>query len=127
MSTRQEPPMIIRNWQDATPYVGHETAIIWTMLSEQTADADGAVLQGLVSVTRHMMQAGKSGDYHDHDGLEQVYYITKGRGDMKLDGQIHPVKQGDCVHLPPKCKHQLINNSEDWIEHLIITARVPEA
>ena len=116
--------MIIRNWQDATPYVGHETAIIWTMLSEQTADADAAVLQGLVSVTRHMMQAGKSGDYHAHEDREQVYYIISGAGKMKLDDEIHDVRPGDTVHIPPKVKHQLVNDGDEWIEHLLVTAEV---
>ena len=123
--------MLIRNWKDATPYVGHESAIIWTILREKGTggsdeqESEEACMQGLVSLTNHLMQGGKSGDYHSHEDIEQVYYITKGRGKMKIDGEIYEVKEGDAVHLPPNCKHQLINDSEDWIEHLIISTRVP--
>ena len=35
---------IIRNWRDATPYVGHETAIIWPMFRGVGAEGVGDVL-----------------------------------------------------------------------------------
>ena len=43
---------------------------------------------------------------------------------MKIDGQLYPVREGDVVHTPARIKHQLLNTSDDWIEHLIITAKV---
>ena len=27
--------MVIRNWQDATPTVGHETALIWSIFRQK--------------------------------------------------------------------------------------------
>ena len=45
---------------------------------------------------------------------------------MKIDDQIYDVKEGDSVHLPPKTKHQLINDSEDWIQHSIVSIVVDE-
>lgn len=119
--------MVIRNWRDDTPYVAHESAIIWTLL--QAADAGGQrqaprVLEGLVSVTRHLMQGRRQGDYHEHAEIEQIYYILSGQGTMLIDGERYPVREGDAIHLPPRCKHQLINDGEDWVDHLIISARV---
>ena len=70
------------------------------------------------------MQPGKSGDYHDHENIEQVYYIVSGQGKMKLDGEIYPIRPGDTVHIPPKVKHQLINDGDNWIEHLLVSAPV---
>ena len=43
---------------------------------------------------------------------------------MKIDGTIHETKEGDAVHVPPKTKHQTISDSDDWIELLVISARV---
>ena len=119
--------MVIRNWRDVTPTVGHKSAIIWSIFSAKgTAGLtdEEAPLLGSTAFTRHMMQGGMTGDYHDHEDREQVYYFLKGRGKMKIDGEIHDVVEGDAVHLPAKVKHQLINDSEDWIEHLIFTAKV---
>ena len=117
----------IRNWQDVDPYIGHETAIIWPIFrGKGTPDLthEQAPMEGMVGFTRHMMQAGKSGDYHAHEDREQVYYFIAGAGKMKLDGEIHDVRPGDTVHIPPKGKHQLINDGGDWIEHLLVTAEV---
>ena len=120
----------IRNWKDVDPYVGHETAIIWPMFRGKGSEGlthEQAPMEGMVGFTRHMMQGGRSGDYHDHDDREQVYYFVAGTGKMKLDGEIYDVRPGDTVHIPPKVKHQLINDSDDWIEHLLVTAVVPDA
>ena len=117
----------IRNWRDCAPTVGHETAIIFSIFRAKGRGglADGeATLEGLDGFTLHMMQGGKSGDYHQHEDAEQVYYFTKGHGKMKIDDVFYDVKQGDTVHVPPKSRHQLVNDSDDWIEHLIITAKV---
>ena len=121
--------MVIRNWKEATPYVGHETAIIWPIFVGKGAEdrsPEEAPLLGTTAFTLHRMQGGMEGDYHDHEDREQIYYFTSGKGKMKINGKIHPVCEGDAVHLPPKTMHQLINDSEDWIEHLIVTAVVSE-
>ncbi len=117
----------IRNWRDSDPTVAHETAIVFPILAEkgnETWPAEIAQMESILSITLHMMQAGKEGDYHDHDEKEQVYYFTQGRGKMKIDDKIYEVKEGDAVHCPPHSKHQLINDSDDWIAHLIISASV---
>jgi len=115
----------IRNWEDVDPYIGHETTIVWPMyrgVGEPSKSLEEAPMEGMVGFTRHMMQAGKVGDYHDHEGREQVYYFISGHGKMKLDGEIYDVRKGDTVHIPAKIMHQLINDSDDWIEHLLVTA-----
>ena len=119
--------IVVRNWREATPAVSHESAIIWLILHE--VDTEGlapeeAPLHGIQTVTIHRMQAGKSGDYHEHEDRVQVYYFTEGRGKMKIDGDIYEVKEGDAVCVPPKTRHQMINDSDDWLAHLIITAWV---
>lgn len=119
--------MIIRNWRDATPHVGHENVVIHYIFSPKGAEGrtyEEAPIEGGWSLTRHMIQPGKQGDEHEHDGAEQVFYFTKGNGQMKLDGKHHDIKDGDAVHVPPGCMHQTINNSNDWLELLIITARL---
>ena len=119
--------VVVRNWRDASPRVSHESKIIWNIFSAKgQADKtpDEAPLEELSSLSIHMMQSGKESDYHEHEDSEQVYYFTAGRGKMKLDDRIYEVREGDAVHIPPRSKHQLINDSDDWIQHLIIGAPV---
>ena len=117
----------IRNWKDSTPVVAHDSAIIWRLFLEKGTEGmsyKDAPLEGIQTITLHRMQSGKSGDYHLHEDREQVYYFTDGSAKMKIDDVIYPVKNGDAVCVPPNARHQLINDSDDWVEHLIISAWV---
>ena len=46
---------------------------------------------------------------------------------MLIDDQQFEVTAGDAVHLAPKERHQVINDTEDDLEYLNITALMPEA
>ena len=119
--------MVIRNWRDVTPYVGHETKLIWPIYRYKGAEGksyEEAPLEGITSLTLHRLQGGMEGDYHEHENKEQIYYFLRGRGKMKIDDEICEVREGDAVHLPPKTKHQIINDSDEWIEHLLISGTV---
>ena len=119
--------MTRRNWRDQAPYVGHETAIIWPIFAAKGTEGksyEEAPLEGMTAFTLHMMQARKEGDYHAHEDAEQVYYFVRGRGKMRIDDEILEVREGDAVHIPPGSLHLLINDSDDWIEHILVTARV---
>lgn len=120
------------NWRDVKPYIGHETAIVWPILGPTTAGEASSYratpLQGFSGVTRHMIQPGKAGDYHVHFDREQVYYFTEGSGKMNIDEVIYPVKKGDAVCVPPTSYHHMINDTDEWLVHLIINGKhVPEA
>ena len=122
--------MVIRNWRDARPYVGHENVIshaIFTKKGSEGRTDEEAPLEADWWLVRQMIQGGKSGDEHVHEGAEQVYYFTRGRGKIRLDGKTYEVREGDAVFIPPGCRHQSLNDSDDWLELVIITARVKRA
>ena len=122
--------MIIRNWRDQIPYIGHESKVIWPLLTRAgTADdtSESACLLSLGSLTRHVVQGRITTDYHAHENKEQVYYFVSGRGKMLIDDKEYEVTAGDAVHLAPRARHQVINNTEDDLEYLNITALMPDA
>ena len=49
----------------------------------------------------HLLQDGMDSDYHSHDTVEQIYYITEGRGKMKIDDEIYasPILIEDRLYL----------------------------
>jgi len=119
--------MVIRNWRDELPTVGHNGKLIWSIFrarGTKDLDRERAPLAGMLSLTLHRMQGGGVGDYHVHQDKEQVYYFLQGRGRMRIDGDFHAVREGDAVHIPPGTRHQLLNDEDDWIEHLIVSAEV---
>ncbi len=123
--------MRIRNWRDQVPYVGHETKVIWPLFTRKKPDGDGEgpeseVLLSLGSLTRHIVQGRFTTDCHAHENKEQVYYFVSGRGKMMIDDQEYEVTAGDAVHLAPRERHQVINNTEDDLEYLNISALLPD-
>ena len=121
--------MIIRNWRDQIPYIGHESKIIWPLLTRKgsTDEApESACLLSLGSLTRHVVQGRITTDCHAHENKEQVYYFVSGSGKMLIDDKEFEVTAGDAVHLAPRERHQVINDTEDDLEYLNITAVMPE-
>ena len=129
----------IRNWRDIQPRVGHDNAIVWNILRPEGAgpgaaaeqakgfDPEGqaaGVLQRITGVARHALQAGKRSDYHAHADAEQLYYVLRGQGKMIADDETYPIREGDVIYLPAGVKHRAVNDSDDWMEHVIITARL---
>ena len=115
----------VRNWRAATPVVAHDNVLRWTIMEQQgTPDfpPEYSPLHTISGVALHMMSPGKEAEGHDHDDVEQLYYFTRGRGKMRLDDQVYPVREGDTAHVPPGVEHQLVNDGDDWLEHLILNA-----
>ena len=53
---------------------------------------------------------------HYHKSMTEFYYVLRGGGDMFLDGEKRPIKEGDMVVIPPGVRH----TSEGDMEVLII-------
>ena len=123
------------------PRVGHDNAIVWNILrpvgagdaapggAEQPKGFDpeaqaANVLQRITGVARHALQAGKRSDYHAHADAEQLYYVLRGQGKMIVDDETYPIREGDVIYLPAGAKHRAVNDSDDWMEHVIVTARL---
>ena len=123
MTTEGKKHAVIRNWRDQEPRVGHINAVVWGMLGSANTEGekeDLHCMQGIAGIAKHAVQSGKGTDYHSHPDAEQVYCILKGNGVMFIDDERRPVREGDIVYLPPNCKHQMLNESDDWVEHYIM-------
>ena len=42
---------------------------------------------------------------HYHKRGTELYYVLEGEGDVLLDGELHPVRKGSLVHIPPGVVH----------------------
>ena len=123
--TQEEKPwQLCATGEELYPTSPHQTAIVWPYFHRiglrDDAPPDHAVLQGFQALTLHQIQPGKSGDNHVHFDREQVYYFTRGNGKLNIDEVIYQVRKGDAVCIPTTCYHQMINDTDDWLEHLII-------
>jgi quercetin dioxygenase-like cupin family protein len=133
---------VLRSWREIRPKVGHDNAIVYKLLDpvakgDAGAGGGGAAeaaeaapneaarcLQRVTGVAKHMLQPGMKSDYHVHPNAEQVYYVLRGRGALIVDDERYPVREGDTIYLPAGVRHQAVNEGDDWMEHLIVTARL---
>jgi mannose-6-phosphate isomerase-like protein (cupin superfamily) len=124
---RPAPP-VIKNWRDETPYVSHESAVIWSIYGHAGSSSESSeknCMQTLTHLVLHIIQGRKDSDYHAHENMEQLYYIFSGNAVVRANDEEYPVKEGDIVLFPPGDKHQLQNSGSDlWCEYLIFGAAV---
>jgi mannose-6-phosphate isomerase-like protein (cupin superfamily) len=70
---------------------------------------------------------GASEGVHTHGiGLpagpfDEYYYVMAGAGEMSMDGQVMPVKEGDHVHAPMGVAHGIENTMPDGDLKVLVT------
>ena len=55
---------------------------------------------------------------HYHPKCEEIYFITQGRGRMRIEGELREVKVGDAIAIPPGLKHKIWNLGSETL-HLL--------
>lgn len=55
------------------------------------------------------MPPGGATQEHYHPHAEEIYYLLKGQGKMKLEGELRDVVPGDAIAIPPGKRHKIWN------------------
>jgi len=58
--------------------------------------------------------------HHTHATTWEMYYAISGTAQMRIEDEIHDFQPGDVFLCPPGQAHQLINNSTEGFEFLVI-------
>jgi mannose-6-phosphate isomerase-like protein (cupin superfamily) len=64
-------------------------------------------MQSLAEATLEPSQATER---HYHERSEEIYLVTKGAGELEVDGEARRVHPGDAVLIPPGSWHTLEND-----------------
>jgi mannose-6-phosphate isomerase-like protein (cupin superfamily) len=59
---------------------------------------------------------------HYHPRSEEIYYITHGRGRIRIGKENREVKAGDAIAIPPNSRHQLWNTGAETLRLLCCCA-----
>lgn len=91
-------------------------------------EASHGVLRGLTAplgvsafaINQLELSRGTEGPEHDHveDGQEEVYAVIRGRGAIRIDGEIHELVPGRFVFVSPEHRRQLTAADDEglvWI------------
>jgi uncharacterized cupin superfamily protein len=64
---------------------------------------------------------GKRGcPYHFHHNQEELFVVLRGRGTLRVDGELLAIEAGDVIFIPPgrEFAHQILNDSDAPLEFL---------
>lgn len=119
--------MVMINWRDVKPQIVHDAGIDFQLLKGQGfADPNlpTACMQGMYYVAYAMLPQGRSYHPHCHDDHEEVYYIIKGHGEMVVDEECRPIRDGDIIYIGKNQIHSICNTGEDdFIEFLAFASQ----
>jgi len=59
-----------------------------------------------------IIKPGQAPSYQYHFKRSEVWVVTKGTGELKLDDKVTPVGPGSILHIPVEAKHQIKNTGE---------------
>lgn len=74
------------------------------------------------SLAEARLAVGASTQEHYHPKAEEIYYITHGRGRIRIENEVREVKVGDAIAIPPGRKHKLWNTGGDTLRLLCCCA-----
>jgi len=60
---------------------------------------------------------------HRHYNNEEIYIILRGEGEIIVEDQVIPVKEGSVVRIPPHSARRHRNRSDDDLIALVLQAR----
>ena len=108
--------MDIINMADAPPFITKDGSEIRELLAHRnSAIANQSLAEARVPV-------GGATDEHYHVKTEEIYYITHGKGQMRIEDEICDVKVGDAIAIPPGKKHKIWNTGEETLKLLCCCA-----
>jgi mannose-6-phosphate isomerase-like protein (cupin superfamily) len=76
-------------------------------------------LQSLAEAT---LEPGQATERHYHRATEEIYLVTKGSGELELDGESRHVRRGDAVLILPGAWHTLANEGTSELTILCMCA-----
>ena len=74
-------------------------------------------LQSLAEAT---LEPGQATERHYHRAAEEIYLVTKGSGDLEIDGERRRVVPGDAVLIAPGAWHTLENDGTSELTILCV-------
>jgi mannose-6-phosphate isomerase-like protein (cupin superfamily) len=110
--------MIVRNMNDqevlSTTYIAHRGAVARMIMTSH-------FLQSMEFLAYALLPSGNVLEEHV-DEVEEIYFILKGGGLMKVGDEEKEVKDGDAIWIPAGDPHRLENTTKDMTIILVIAA-----
>ena len=95
--------------------------------AEPFVTKDGSTIRelhhtALQSLAEATLEPGQATERHYHRATEEIYLVTKGSGELEVDGERLRVRPGDAVLIPPGAWHALDNDGTSELTILCLCA-----
>src|SRR5215467_4991536 len=74
------------------------------------------------SLAEARLPVGASTQEHFHPKAEEIYYLTHGRGRIRIGDELRDVAAGDAIAIPPGQRHKLWNTGRETLRLLCCCA-----
>jgi len=74
------------------------------------------------SLAEARLPIGGATQEHYHPKTEEIYYITHGRGQMRIETELRDVQVGDAIAISPGKKHKIWNTGNETLRLLCCCA-----
>lgn len=108
--------MDVKQLAEIAPFITKDGSEIRELLAYRNS-----VIQNQ-SLAEARLPTGGSTQEHYHPKTEEIYYITSGRGKIRIAGEICDVKEGDAIAIPPGHRHKLWNTGPEILKLLCCCA-----
>ncbi len=99
--------MDIKNLNDVPAFITKDGSEIRELLAHRNSDIRHQ------SLAEARVGVGQSTQEHLHVKTEEVYYITQGRGRIRIEGEEREIKPGDAIAILPGRRHKLWNTGSE--------------
>jgi mannose-6-phosphate isomerase-like protein (cupin superfamily) len=90
-----------------------------TVRYRRALDSD-VFLTNWAYVDHLLIPPGASDGLHRHKGVEEIYYVLNGDGQVRVDDETAPIHKGDAVPIRFDEAHSIVNNSTGDLELMIV-------
>ncbi len=88
-------------------------------------DADDRTLQSVARFAEVTLDAGGNCQTTLYDHEEEVYFVLRGKIDLRYGEQTYAMRANDFTYLPPGMKHSIANSSDRSTQVLVMSFKVP--
>lgn len=70
----------------------------------------------------------RSCPFHSHRGEEEMFFILRGKGQLRYGKETRPIRAGDVICCPtggPETAHQIVNDSDAELAYLSVSTMHP--
>ena len=101
--------MDVKNLNDVAAFITKDGSEIRELLAHRnSAIRNQSLAEARVPVAGSTME-------HYHAKTEEIYFITAGRGRMRIESETRDVKPGDAIAIRPGQKHKLWNTGKETL------------